>query len=103
MGNVRVHDVQANCPSAIVPLFSADEDTSTRSGEPHSGHANHFANLVSIFLDSFPAFILSALLRQFPRPCCRLILRQDSPKPPRRGPLSRAKKNTGPAPGRRAP
>src|SRR6266853_6085563 len=57
IGNVRAQEVQTNWPSAIVPLFRADEDTSTRNGELHSVHANHSVNLGSIFLRLLPAFI----------------------------------------------
>ena len=95
--------MQTNCPSAIVPLFCAGEDTSTCSGKPHSLHANHSANLGSIFLQSFPTFFLSAPLRRVLRPCCLLILRQSSPERPRRGPRSLARKYTVHAPGRCAP
>src|SRR5205807_7648890 len=99
MGNVRVQDVQTNWPSAIVPLFLADEVTFTRNGEPHSVHANHSVNLGSIFLRSLPASISSA-----PRPWARQPRRQPilqcvPPTPPHSARRSRARKTVAAAHG----
>src|SRR5690349_2266133 len=56
MGNEWAQEVQTNCPSATVPLFWEEGDTSNRNADPHFVHANHWANLASISLRLLPVF-----------------------------------------------
>src|SRR5579864_4999906 len=68
MGNEWAQEVQTNCPSATVPLFWEEADTSSRNADPHSVHANHSANLASISLCLLPAFascLLSYMRHRF--------------------------------------
>src|ERR1035437_8307384 len=99
MGNARAQDVQINCPSAIMPLFCADEDTPTRSREPHSVHANHSTNLGSISSRLLLTSISFVQRLHAQQPTCHSILQCVFPGCSHSAPQSRSMRNIAPARG----